>query len=454
MNNAKIKITVNILSSKSHVNNMNNVHNMPSSSLQKSLPIIRTISINNNNRNHNSKSIPKDIYHKNKVLKLSTDETPTFDMESSRNSSFITKHQPQTVQITKPRILSVIWAKSNNNNSNNNNICSNPLVNYTSPVKQQQQSEVNDDDDVSNFLNYNLGDLNNDSESVALSAIKDVGNNNNEYKCCINNNNTNTKHNFHLITNFTSVRNYKNNQHVYKNSLLKEMEFELSNISSRLFTFDDFNTSYSRSVYNNDISEMKPNENINNVYKMNTCFTYTHNRNNNNNNIHTQYKSKGVIDDDNNNKQKIKIINGFYSDYANNNNNNNVNNNKNAKSCQKFSFTKDKGRKGVNTQCNNKNRNIDFKKGGVNKHKTVNNNHTNSNNKCLNRGINKNVNKRNDNNNVMNHNNINNRTTLMFNGFVDKKFASTNYVTKKRNNGVCIKENNIINKRLKTFEKM
>jgi hypothetical protein len=160
MNNAKIKITVNILSSKSHVNNMNNVHNMPSSSLQKSLPIIRTISINNNNRNHNSKSIPKDIYHKNKVLKLSSDETPTFDMESSRNSSFITKHQPQTVQITKPRILSVIWAKSNNNNSNNNNICSNPLVNYTSPVKQQQ-SEVNDDDDASNFLNYNLGDLNN-----------------------------------------------------------------------------------------------------------------------------------------------------------------------------------------------------------------------------------------------------------------------------------------------------
>ena len=448
MNNAKIKITVNILSSKSHVNNMNNVHNMPGSSLQKSLPIIRTISINNNNRNHNSKSIPKDIYHKNKVLKLSSDETPTFDMESSRNSSFITKHQPQTVQITKPRILSVIWAKSNNNNSNNNNICSNPLVNYTSPVKQQQ-SEVNDDDDASNFLNYNLGDLNNDSESVALSAIKDIGNNNNtnnnEHKCCINNN-------FHLITNFTSVRNYKNNQHVYKNSSLKEMEFELSNISSRLFTFDDFNTSYSRSVYNNDISEMKPNENINNVYKMNTCFTYTHNRNNNNN-IHTQYKSKGVIDD-NNDKQKIKIINGFYSDYTGNGVNSNVNNNKNAKSCQKFSFTKDKGRKGVNTHCNNNNnKHVDYKKGNVNKHKIVNNN-TNSNNKCLNRGINKNVNKRYDNNNVMNHNNTNNRTTLMFNGFVDKKFANTNYVTKKRNNGICIKDNNIINKRLKTFEKM
>ena len=417
MNNAKA--TVNILSSKFHINNKHNVHNIPNSSLQKSLPIIRTISMNNNN--NNSKSIPKDIYHKNKMLKLSTDETPTLDMESSRNSSFITKPLPQTVQITKQRILSVIWANSktletNNIVINNNNIPLNTLVNHTSSVKQQ-----NEVDDMSNFLNYDLGDSHNDSESIALSSIKHVNNNKEQVqpqdKCCINNNNNNC----HLIT---SVRNYKTNLHMYKNSSLKEIEFDLSNVSSQLFTFDDLNTSYSRSVYNNDISEMKPNENINNVYKMNTCFTYTNNRNNNNN-THMQYKSKGAADNDD--KQQKKIINGFYSDYVNSNSNNV--NNKNAKSCTKVSFNKDKGRKDINMQCNNKNKHVDYTKGNVNKHKTLNNN------KCLNRNVNK---RYDNNNNVMNNNNKNNHRTL---------------VTKKRNTAACLKDNTI-NKKPKTYEKM
>ena len=147
MNNSNIKITVNILSSKSQVNNRNSSQNVPSNSLQKSLPIIRTVSINYNT--HNSKSIPKDIYHKNKELKLSTDETPTLDMESSKNSSSITKTLPQTVQTTKPRILSVIWAKSKifepnstTNTITNNNTPFDTLVNYASPGKQQHEDDV------------------------------------------------------------------------------------------------------------------------------------------------------------------------------------------------------------------------------------------------------------------------------------------------------------------------
>ena len=75
-----------------------------------------------------------------------------------------------------------------------------------------------------------------------------------------------------------------------------------------------------------------------------------------------QYRSKGV------DEQKKKIINGVYSEYANNNTANN-----NATSCQKFSFTRDKGRKGLNTQ-NNKNKHVDYKKGTSNKSKTGNDN--------------------------------------------------------------------------------
>ena len=50
-------------------------------------------------------------------------------------------------------------------------------------------------------------------------------------------------------------------------------------MSQRIVSFDENSNLNSNSIYNKDISELKPDENINNVHKMNTCFTYTNQKN-------------------------------------------------------------------------------------------------------------------------------------------------------------------------------
>ena len=408
MKNSMIKVTVNVIKSKSPISFTNrNTTTSPSanpmmlsSSTKNPLPV--------------SKSIPKDI---NTLLKLSTDETPTFDVESSETSSFLTK--PQIQLNTKPRILSVIWTgkskeqietkticpyestsapvdTNNNTNNNNNTKCK---VCYASTTKQD------DDEDVSNFLNYKLGDINNDndSESIILGALNNFNDdydntntNNNGVRCqsqiqkynkCNSNSNNNINivtsksNNFHLIAKYANVNKNMNNQHLYKNSSLKEMEFDLSNLSPQLFSVDDFNTSYSRSIYNNDISEMKPNENINNVYMMNTCFTFSNQRNynmfmNKTNNNNVNCGSGG-------NKAKIVqmkcVVNEQKKKVMNNNGFNNVNKSKNTittKRCQTNPSTRvinDKSKVCGSSSNNNNNSNKHVNSKGINLKKSCNN---------------------------------------------------------------------------------
>ena len=499
MKNSMIKVTVNVIKSKSPIS-FNN-RNTTTSPLQKSNPMM--LSSSTKNPLPVSKSIPKDI---NTLLKLSTDETPTFDVESSETSSFLTK--PQIQLNTKPRILSVIWtgkskehvetkticpyestsAPVDNNNNNNNNI----LLNKNNKCKvYYDNTKQDEEEDVSNFLNYKLGDINNDneSESIILGALNNFNeeqfkvnnyeDNNMNKKCqsqikkynkCNNNNNTNSNsnnnniitsksNNFHLIAKYANVNKNLKNQHLYKNSSLKEMEFDLSNLSPQLFSVDDFNTSYSRSIYNNDISEMKPNENINNVYMMNTCFTFSNQRNynmfmnrnsyNNNNSNNMNNKAKNVSTKCVN-EQKKKVMNGFRYDCCVNKNKNTIT----TKRCQTNPSTrivKDKSKvygnnnnnNNSNTHVNNKginlkksSNNINKKVGGNNNMKSsyVSNNTINNVQKCYKQNNNVTVIK------YKNNNNNNGKGNNNLNCVGSKKCTKTVSTNQKRNAGIFMKD--------------
>lgn len=166
-----------------------------------------------------------------KNFKISTDEIPTFDMNSSESTSVINDVEKKNCSNTqnnffKPKILSIVWVnESTNFKSENNNV----------------------DESNSNFLNYNLG-KESDDESINLNEN---------------------------IMNSPQLSSF----HLRKKSSLKEFEFDLSDVSQRIFSFDENSNLNSNSIYNKDISELKPDESINNVHKMNTCFTYTNQNN-------------------------------------------------------------------------------------------------------------------------------------------------------------------------------
>ena len=487
MKNSMIKVTVNVIKSKSPIS-FNNRNTTTSPLQASSNPMILSSSIKN--PLPLSKSIPKDI---NTLLKLSTDETPTFDVESSETSSFLTK--PQIQLNTKPRILSVIWTGKSKEQIETKTIC--PYESTSAPVDTNNNTKCkvnyatttkqDDDEDVSNFLNYKLGDINNDndSESIILGALNNFNddydntnnNNNNGMRCqsqiqkynkCnsgnnnINNNSNNNinivtskSNNFHLIAKYVNVNKNMKNQHLYKNSSLKEMEFDLSNLSPQLFSVDDFNTSYSRSIYNNDISEMKPNENINNVYMMNTCFTFSNQRNYNmlmnKNNVNGSgsgnNKAKIVATKCVVNEQKKKVMNGF----------NNVNKSKNTittKRCQTNPSTRvvtDKSKMcGSSSNNNNNNSNTHVNSKGINLKKSCNNINKKVNNNMKSSYVSSNtINnmqkgyKQNNNVTVIKYKNSNNNggkgnNNLNCGGM--KKYTKTASTNQKRNVGIFMKD--------------
>lgn len=193
-----------------------------------------------------SSSVPKpkiittlNTLHKNfppnktsKNFKISTDEIPTLDMNSSESTSVIndiTKKNNSNTQNTfcKPKILSIVW------------------VNESTNFKSENNYNVNESN--SNFLNYNLGKESDDDESINLNEN---------------------------VMNSPQLSSF----HIRKKSSYKEFEFDLSDVSQKIFSFDENSNLISNSIYNKDTSELKPDENINNVYKMNTCFTYANNK--------------------------------------------------------------------------------------------------------------------------------------------------------------------------------
>lgn len=162
-----------------------------------------------------------------KNFKISTDEIPTFDMNSSESTSVINDVSKKNFVNTqnnffKPKILSIVWVNESTNFKSENN---------------------NADESNSNFLNYNLG-KESDDESINLNEN---------------------------VMNSPQLSSF----HLRKKSSFKEFEFDLSDVSQRIFSFDENSNLISNSIYNKDTSELKPDENINNIYKMNTCFTYT-----------------------------------------------------------------------------------------------------------------------------------------------------------------------------------
>ena len=189
-----------------------------------------------------------------KNFKISTDEIPTFDMNSSESTSVINDVEKKNCSNTqnnffKPKILSIVWVnESTNFKSENNNV----------------------DESNSNFLNYNLG-KESDDESINL------------------NENIMNSPQFHLR----------------KKSSFKEFEFDLSDVSQRIVSFDENSNLNSNSIYNKDISELKPDENINNVHTMNTCFTYT-NQNNTKQTKSSTFRTSNVTKKTTNNNTKWK----------------------------------------------------------------------------------------------------------------------------------------------------
>lgn len=192
-----------------------------------------------------SSSVPKPrsnnictIYQNSKAARQyklsSTEETPTLDINSSESTSVLNEKKKKNYfnknTNYKPKILSIIWV--NNDQKNLSNI----------------QNTIEEDN--SNFLNFNLGNQSNQSED-SLSRLK------------------------------ANLERVSLNEHHHKNNTsYHELEYDLSNISHNIRELDDssnYNSYYS--IYNKDISELKPNENIHNIYKMNVCFTYTQNIN-------------------------------------------------------------------------------------------------------------------------------------------------------------------------------
>lgn len=207
-----------------------------------------------------SSSVPKPrsnnnictIYRNSKAAKqykLSTDEIPTLDINSSESTSVVNEKTKKNYfnknNNYKPKILSIVWVNNEQNNLNN--------IHNTI------------EEDNSNFLNYNLGNQSNQSED-SLNRLK---------------------------ANLEKVS--LTNEHHKNNTSYHELEYDLSNITHNIRSFDDSSNYNSYSIYNKDISELKPNENIHNIYKMNVCFTYTQNINTSNdnkkkNNFQNKYK--------------------------------------------------------------------------------------------------------------------------------------------------------------------